>query len=225
MLHEEEKLPVSRVCRRCGSNGSMGSDPIEAEALDALKKAMDNAQVGMELPCRYVFILHGEHETPGGIVCFLVDYQGAEKGLRPLLRVSAHYGAVVERVLFDSRRYIRHCSYSLFRPLRNGRLGSDGHLPISSLARMPRPRKTSILYQISDKSININRSENCASAGLKSLKCEFRRLWKRSEEGNENCKMMCLPFSCKRFANLKCGYYWCAFEGFGGSCGLVEIMV
>ena len=30
MLHEEEKLLVSRVCRRCGSNGSMGSDPIEA---------------------------------------------------------------------------------------------------------------------------------------------------------------------------------------------------
>lgn len=30
VLHEEEKLLVSRVCRRCGSNGSMGSDPIEA---------------------------------------------------------------------------------------------------------------------------------------------------------------------------------------------------
>lgn len=35
MLHEEEKLLVSRVCRRCGSNGSMGSDPIETLTMGA----------------------------------------------------------------------------------------------------------------------------------------------------------------------------------------------
>lgn len=40
MLHEEEKLLVSRVCRRCGSNGSMGSDPIETRDLGTFAEAV-----------------------------------------------------------------------------------------------------------------------------------------------------------------------------------------